>query len=182
MHAQSSKMKEGFISKSGFTLVESMLAVLLFGMIFGAVMMINISGTENWNANETQLQLQQNMRLAIARLSDDLRQAGTSSVVNVTAGGAVQNSIVFRTVTGVNSGTAQWSANTITYDVNSNQLRRTVGLGTPSVSATNISSASFERKSSTPDIVDVIIMGSKDTFRGRTMTITGSFSVQLRNG
>jgi Tfp pilus assembly protein PilW len=169
-------------SRAGFTLVEAMMAIVLFVMLFGATILVYISGTESWNANETALQVRQDLRRAITRISEDLRKAGTSSIVNVAAGGGPQATITFRTVTGIASGVATWSSNTTTYSVSGGHLLKQVGLGTPTTAATNISSVSFERESSTPDIVDVTIVGSKDSFKGRDFTVTGTFSVHLRNG
>ncbi|HLF19114.1 MAG TPA: prepilin-type N-terminal cleavage/methylation domain-containing protein [Candidatus Omnitrophota bacterium] len=168
-------------SRSGFTLVEAMVAVILFSLLFGASMLIYLSGNESWHTNSVRLELQQEIRKGMSKVMDDLRQAGTS-VVSINADGTWNPTISFRTVTGVSGGSASWSTNLITYSVSSDQLVRQVGLSTPGVVAIDIDSVQFRRQASTPDIVEVNLVAQGTTYRGRTLSISADFSIQLRNG
>jgi type II secretory pathway pseudopilin PulG len=172
-------------SSFGFTLVEAMLAVVLFTMLFGATLLIYISGTESWQANSVRLELQQEVRKSMSRIMDDLREAGTSSVIDVLPGAGWNNTVTFRKAAGISNGVVVWDGNTTSYYVggtNSDQLIKKIGISTTSVAALNITTVQFRRQSATPDIIEVNLVASKNTFKGRNLSITSNFSIQLRNG
>ena len=54
-------------TEKGFTIVEAMLAIVLFSMLFGATLMIYLAGSESWQTNsahgcETQVTPQKRTR------------------------------------------------------------------------------------------------------------------------
>ena len=75
----------GYVPKhqSGFTLVELLVVILIFGIFAGAVYSLYIAHMKTVIAREEVLDVQQNVRIAMDRLTRDLRMAGflTSPVI-----------------------------------------------------------------------------------------------------
>lgn len=62
--------------QSGFTLVELLVVILIFGIFAGAVYSLYIAHMKTVIAREEVLDVQQNVRIAMDRLTRDLRMAG----------------------------------------------------------------------------------------------------------
>ena len=178
-------MKLSLKNESGFTLVETIVAVMLFTLLWGACVLIYISGSDSWQTNSVRLELHQEVRRAIARVTEDIRESGTGSITDVPADGNWYDTITFRKASSVSSGNIVWAANTTSYYVGGaglDQLIEQTGVSTTGVAALDITSVQFRRQSATADIVEVNMVASKDTFRGRNLSVTVNFDIQLRNG
>lgn len=174
-------------NQSGVTLVEALVTVIIFTVILGACYMLLISGTDAWEANDTKMQLQQDLRKALGWISEDLRQSGTGVISDVPADGTPYSSITFNKVSGVSGGAIVWDTSAVAYSLSGTDLERQVGSQTPTVIAQNVSSLAFQRSSSTPKIVEVSIAAQEQTTRGKSMTgkayiqASEDFKIYLRN-
>ncbi len=72
------------MNNKGFTLVEILVVTLIFSFIVAGTFMTMHSGQEAWRQDETQIQLQDDMRQAIARISSELRLSGSYSDQSIT--------------------------------------------------------------------------------------------------
>src|SRR3989338_7540251 len=161
-----------FKNHQGVTLVEMMTTVVIFAFILGICYSLLISGSDSWQTNSVQVELQQELRKAMDWVSQDLRQAGSASITNVPANGTVYTTITFRKSAGASGGNLVWDSNTTTYSLGGaggTQLLRQVSWQTASVIAQNIESVQFSRQASTSNIVDVSLQAQKATLRGKTL-------------
>lgn len=169
-------------SKSGFTLVETMVTVLLFTFLFGASFAILISGSDAWEINKAKVELQQELRKTMDWMKQDLRQTGDAGIVNVPDDDIWYDAITFSTAAGVSGGSIVWSADVIRYtlDAGVNQIHRVLGSDDKLI-ASNITSLQIRRPSSTPNIVEVAIEAQTDTPKGVTISDSADFEVKIRN-
>lgn len=166
----------------GFTLPEALVTVLIFSIILTASTVLLLAGTDSWQVNEVQIELQQELRKSMDWIAKDLRQAGPASIVDVAAGGGSQPDINFAIASGTVGGAVNWSSN-IQYvrgGSDGNQLQRIQG-GTARLIARNITGLQFLRQSASPDLVEVTLQAQRTSAKGRLITDTLNFQVQLRN-
>jgi Tfp pilus assembly protein PilW len=62
-------------SSKGFSIVELLIAIGLSSLVVTAVFMVYFSGTKAWNRAENQMEVQQNLRIAMNTLSTEVRKA-----------------------------------------------------------------------------------------------------------
>lgn len=166
--------------RRGFTLAESMVTIMIFAIIIGALYVALRAGDENWQTNKTRMELQQELRKAMEWMKFELMQAGNASITNVPANGTSYTTITFKVPTGVSNGSITWDANSIVYQVSSNQLQRVYN-GATRILATNITTLQFERQATTSDILEVSLTAQGTTVKNKTVTRQINFEVQLRN-
>jgi len=162
-----------FKDHRGVTLVEVMTTVVIFSFILGICYALLISGSDSWETNSARVELQQELRKAMDWITQDLRQAGSASIVNVPADGNAYTSITFRKSAGVSGGNLVWDSSTTRYflgGTGGTQLLRQVGAQTASVIAQNIQSLQFSRQTSTANVVNVSIQTQKTTLRRKMLT------------
>ena len=168
----------------GFTTVEVLVVVFIYSIIAGSCYVALISGNTSWQVTSAQVELQQELRKGMDAMSEDLRQAGASSITNVPADGIWYNTITFKICTGVSSGNISWSSNTIQYVIGSganvNQILRKSG-SQSKVIAQDIQTLQIRRQSSAPNIVEVSLLAQKNTSGGRLLSLNSNFSAKLRN-
>lgn len=195
MHAQKQKKERGF------TLVEVMVASLIFLIALGTILNIYISGSEVYENNKIQTDLQAQTRLALNFMSGELANATKTtapigqSPPNISIPAApgnntmtfylpvfVQDPITFKPRVSISAGgIIVWdSANPIVYQYNAGNrtLLRTVG-GTQTVVARDVASVQFTNASSFEVMVALTL--SKNTPRGRSISSTLSSIIRLRN-
>ncbi len=179
-----------FKGRQGLTLVEALVTVIIFSFILGICYMILISGSDSWETNSVRVELQQELRKAMDWITQDLRQAGSASIVNVPANGSAYTSITFRKAAGVSGGSITWDSSTTQYSLGGTggtQLLRQVGSQTAAVIAQNIQSLQFSRQASSSNVVNVSLQAEKATLRGKTLTgkapiqASMSLKIYLRN-
>ncbi|ACV63482.1 hypothetical protein Dtox_2703 [Desulfofarcimen acetoxidans DSM 771] len=69
------KARSGIYKSRGFTLIEIMLAVAMAGIIFTSIFNIYIRGVLFWHQRQDRNEVSESMRIAMDRLSRELRQA-----------------------------------------------------------------------------------------------------------
>lgn len=166
----------------GFTLVEVLMTVVIFAVLFGVCFTILLSGSDSWQVNSTQMQLQQNLRRAMNWIKEDLIEAGQSTITNVPANGSWYNTITFSVPSGVSGNAITWASPSIQFllgGASSNELQRTSG--TTKTVAQYIQSLQFRRQATSPTIVEVSLQAQKNSVKGTPVTMTKSFKVKLRN-
>jgi prepilin-type N-terminal cleavage/methylation domain-containing protein len=101
------------LKKSGFSLMEMLVTMLIFGIMTVGTYGVFMSAQEFWVASKTQVELQQETRKAMQRMINELRQSGNLSITNVPADGTWYSTITFKTPSGVTTGSITWNADTI---------------------------------------------------------------------
>ncbi|MBI5024365.1 MAG: prepilin-type N-terminal cleavage/methylation domain-containing protein [Candidatus Omnitrophica bacterium] len=176
-----------FKDHRGATLVEMMVTVIIFAFILGICYSLLISGSDSWETNSARVELQQELRKAMDWITQDLRQAGSASIVDVPADGATYTSITFRKSAGVSGGNLVWDASTTRYllgGTGGTQLLRQVGSQAASVIAQNIQSVQFSRQAGTANVASVSLQTQKTALRRKMLTGTApslTLKIYLRN-
>ncbi|MBP9855403.1 MAG: hypothetical protein KBD53_11105 [Candidatus Omnitrophica bacterium] len=63
----------------GFSIPELMVAIAIFIAMMGGVYMSMAAGQDSWGTTSLQIELQQNLRLALEKVSKELRETGSNS-------------------------------------------------------------------------------------------------------
>ena len=175
----------------GYTLIEVLVTVVIFAVLTAAINAVLLVGESSWQTNSVRTELVQEVRKAVAKMENDLRQTGPSALYDKlpTADGTEYESIKFQRAIGVQNGNIKWNQTSPLNPIytefkldegDSNQLQRIEGSVTEVV-AQNIQTLEFSRQAATPDIIEVILETQKDTVKGRTIAVNFSFKVQMRN-
>ncbi|MDI6705416.1 MAG: prepilin-type N-terminal cleavage/methylation domain-containing protein [Bacillota bacterium] len=61
--------------KGGFSLVELLVSLGLIGLVIAAAGLLYFSGVKGWERSENQVEVQQNLRIALNTLSTEVRKA-----------------------------------------------------------------------------------------------------------
>ena len=176
------KKPDFFNNRSGFTLPEVMVTLLLLTAVSALTLSLMLSGSRSWQLNKTQILLQGELRKSAEWIKEDLRQTGSAGITNVPANGTWYTTITFQKVTGTSGGVATWSTSYIYAlgGTGNTDLRRTDN-GTTRAIAYNITVLQFRRQAATANIMEVNLTAQTRTEQGRTITISSSFEIKLRN-
>ena len=182
------------MTKSGFTLVETIVAGgLLVSM--SLIAMLWLTGTSTlWWTSTTQAQVRSDMQQSMSRMTAELRSATRSaagSPPNAVIPAAPGNTtITFYLPTGTivdAIGNIDWDlANAIQYNyaAASQQIQR-VRAGQTVILANNVTSATFDALNTNatllPNEVRITMTMQKPTPQGRTVSSTSIVTVKLRN-
>ena len=170
-------------NRSGFTLPEVLVTILLLTAVSALTLSLMLSGSRSWQLNKTQILLQGELRKAGEWIKEDMRQSGSSGITNVPANGTWYTTITFQKVTGASGGATTWSAQNYIYALggtNNTDLRRTDN-GVARAIAYYITVLQFRRQAATANIMEVNLTAQTKTEQGRTITMTSSFQINLRN-
>jgi prepilin-type N-terminal cleavage/methylation domain-containing protein len=174
--------------KKGFTLLETMIVLLIFGIVLGAIFTAMTMGRLSWYSGDAQVEVQQETRKGLSRMVRELRQTSSSFLQDgqgedVPADGRYYGKITFKMPAGLDdSGGIVWSDD-ITYSLgglNNKQLLRTEG-GQSIVLANNITLLQFRRGSTTQELLEINLQAEKKTIREQIIQSTLSSQVKLRN-
>ena len=154
--------------KSAFTLVELLIASVIFSVILACLFFLLNIGQLSFSINSAKLDLQSYVRLVMDRLIKDVRD---TNILEINSNNPSVNHIKFRKVTGIdnNSGSYTLSANYIDYDYNiaTGELIRSIIDGTGTVLQSsifdNIVQSPFYSAPATP-LVAGAILSSKSLF------------------
>jgi prepilin-type N-terminal cleavage/methylation domain-containing protein len=150
----------------GLTLVEILVAILIFSIIMIAIGLTVVAGKNALFTSDTPTQLRQNLLFSIMSMSRELRET-TPSKTNL-AEGASSNSITFQVPFDNNAdglivdavGNIEWSSN-ITYSLNgTGQLIRTQE-GATSIISPNIATLQLSRPVGRDKIIQIDIAAQK---------------------
>lgn len=92
----------------GFTLVEMVVALGLFGLALGGLAMISGSSQRAYSHGTVSAHLESRMARTMGHVSDELRHAGAASVA-FPAGGGVPAEVAYTQALGFVDGQVQWS-------------------------------------------------------------------------
>jgi len=156
-------------NKTSLTLVEILVSVFILAIIVLSVTSLLYLGDLNWRRGSILLELQQKARLAMDRMSRELRQAQSSSISITNEGKNISFSIP-----DLSGGTYD-----ITYylDTNSNQIIREYPEGTTKILGNNVSSLDF---SLSGDTLTITLQVSK-SLRQTPLSFVLKEKVKLRN-
>ncbi|MFT5387315.1 MAG: prepilin-type N-terminal cleavage/methylation domain-containing protein [Lysobacterales bacterium] len=174
---------KNFRRQDGFTFVEMMLSVAVMSIITGGLFSALSVGEGSWKVNTTKITLQQDLRTSMDWMKYDLQEAGLTSIVDVPADDAWYPSITFQVPSGILGGSINWNANSIQFiqgGSDSTDLYR-IQNSVTKVLGGNIKTLQFRRLSTSSDIVEVVMIGERDTTSGITVTYQMDFDVALRN-
>ncbi len=150
----------------GLTLVEILVAILIFSIIMIAIGLTVVAGKNSLFTSDAPTQLRQNLLFSIMSISKELRET-TPSKTNL-AEGTNSSSITFQVPFDNNAdgvivdtvGNIEWSSN-ITYSLNgASQLIRTQG-GTTTIISPNIAILQFSRPLGKDRIIQIDITVQK---------------------
>lgn len=174
--------------RQGFSLVEALVSVFIFSLLFAALFMVLYGGQASWYTADTQTEVNQKARRPVLTMVKELRQTRSSEIIDVPADGNNYNTITFKIPEDVDGdgdvidalGRIEWSGN-INYSLNAdNQIIRTTPSG-PLVLADNISSLQFMRPVGSSDVIQISVTAQKNTVWGRNLESTISSSFKMRN-
>ena len=156
-------------NKTSLTLVEILVSVFILAIIVLSVTSLLYLGDLNWRRGSILLELQQKARLAMDRMSRELRQAQSSSISITNEGKNISFSIP-----DLSGGTYD-----ITYylDTNSNQIIREYPEGTTKILGNNVSSLDF---SLSGDTLTITLQVSK-SLRQTPLSFVLKEKIKLRN-
>jgi prepilin-type N-terminal cleavage/methylation domain-containing protein len=174
------KKNSKLISRQGFSLMETMVTMLIFSFVAGALYAAAAIGEVSWQANKVRVEVSQELRKAMGWMEYELQQAGDSSIVDVPADGAWYTTMTFKIPDGVENGDIHWGENTIQFILSGTDLHR-IEAGTDKTLAQNIVSLQFRRQAASANILEVALQSQKNTVKGETLTADLNFEVQLRN-
>ena len=153
--------------KSGFTIVEMMVTLVISVVIFGVLFSFLLAGQRSWHTEEGYIQVGQEARRAMGRMTRRLRG---SEIISCTAG-----SVTFC----LNSNTNTYTIDSA--DINNDGLTNQIvyfGSGGTNVVANFIEDVSFTNGVSG---LTIGITASKETLQGDTVANTVSGKITLRN-
>lgn len=167
-----------------FTLVETMVTMVLLAVILVPVFLVLNLGQQSWFRSDANIQLRQEIARAGMTMQRELKETRPSRI-NISLGNS-SNSIIFSVPQDTNNdgsildaaGTIEWSPN-ITYSLNgSNQIIRTTG-GNSAIVANHITILQFQRTQDS--IVRINITASKASDTGHLAQDTEQIVVKMRN-
>lgn len=154
---------------TGFTLLEILVAILIFSFIIGGIYGVLTISKANYDTNLVSLNLQRQARQGMSRLIREVRQAYLASIVDK---GVNRDSITFNTP----------NASGIKYSLVSGQLKRECPACTDIIIANDITALAFPAITGN---LQKITLGASKTFRslGQEQTLTFSLTdqVEVRN-
>ena len=167
-----------------FTLVETLVSILIFAIIAMSIFLVMSIGQRSWFTGDASMEVRQQIIIALTRMNSELAET-TSSQTNLTANVPV-TSITFKIPHDNNGdgtvvdtlGNIEWST-PIIYSLNaSNQLIRSYA-GTTSVIGNDISSLQFTNTQSR--LIQVDITAQKTDNMGKLLQDTEQSIIKMRN-
>ncbi|MGE0268998.1 MAG: PilW family protein [Candidatus Omnitrophota bacterium] len=208
----------------GFSLVELMVAVAILTAMMGGVYMSMAAGQNSWANTALQIELQENLRLTLEKISKELRESGSNGAgvmqvtINDNAGVNSSDVIQFfmpviceagQTIIDNNGDVANWGApltwgctdstcmdadddcSTVEYSYleyainNNNQLERRVRNAANALVRTDIFAQKISDFQAAMSVdqneVTITVTALGTSMKNRTMTMTNSMVVYLRN-
>lgn len=178
------------------TLVELIVSIAIFAMVaLGLIIVLNYT-RGSIEIFQTTSSLEEEIQNALNVMTNELRQTRAAKITAgpVNADGLWYNSISFAIPYDIDSdadiinatGAMEWSDQnpqnwTVSYAFSGTQLRRTAGDNRNPILANNITSVSFRRQIATPGLIDVSVSGQMTTYLNRTVQISITDSVEMRN-
>ncbi|RKY35942.1 MAG: hypothetical protein DRP78_04840 [Candidatus Omnitrophota bacterium] len=175
---QIKKCKVFLYNKNAFSLVEIMVVSATFVIVALGVFNALAGGRRAYEVSAVQIDLHFQTRKAMRALTQELSQAGVSSV-NINAS---NDQIIFKVPVSFSAGTIAWSAN-IQYflgGINGEELMRIdTATGQTQVLAQHINTLFFSQPS--VDIIEIGLLAAKQSRQGDNLQMQLVSQVALRN-
>ncbi|HAA90664.1 MAG TPA: hypothetical protein DCE07_08895 [Peptococcaceae bacterium] len=71
---------DGFVDERGFTFVEVIVAMTILAFVVTIVSLLYVSGYRNYGREEQRIEVQENLRIAVKKMSQKIRQADPESI------------------------------------------------------------------------------------------------------
>ena len=169
--------------KDGFTLLEVLVASVVFILIIGITVSVLIVGKASWYMGAVHIELQQDLRRATDWMMDEFRHTGSGYIAGVPPDGSWQNTITFNRVAGEASGYKTWDPAPVQYalgGINNMQLIRTYG-NEQRILGNNILGFQVRRMAMSPGIIEVQMQAQKRAVSGHLIGDNIRFETKLRN-
>lgn len=170
--------KQAPFSLWGLTLLEVMVVVAIFSVIFAILLTVFASGRVSFQTQDTQIELQQEVRRAVDRMVLEMHQAGSATISTTLA---TNDTVTFQIPTGFDAnGNVVWGPS-IQYfrgGLNNSQLIRTYN-GTNTTLANQVASLVFSAPSS--EIIAINISMNKTSLSQAALQANMTTRVRLRN-
>lgn len=150
----------------GYTLVEVMVVMFILAVLSGGIFMVMSSGRQSWDISEARTALQLELRKAMSRISDDLKQSSVnqafidSGLTTNFPTGVSYPAIYFKVPQGISNATGaiEWNSSSISYALVNNIVTRADGAGALKISS-NITGMNFTRIAN--DVFQIRLSGQK---------------------
>ncbi|HPZ42544.1 MAG TPA: prepilin-type N-terminal cleavage/methylation domain-containing protein [Bacillota bacterium] len=146
-----------YTGNRGYTLVEAMVALTIFAIVVTAVLSVYLHGHASYLENNHKIEVQENLRIALNKISRDLRQA-KSDLKIYKQDGSLSND---GTGTQISFLTASGEKVMYCYDQTGKEVELKIGAtGSPQPVVSNIEGLEFQYNSDKKTIV-IYIKGKK---------------------
>ena len=167
-----------------FTLIETLVSVLIFSIIAMSIFLVMSIGQRSWFTGDASMEVRQQIIVALTRMNSELAET-TSSQTNLTAN-VPATSITFKIPHDNNGdgtvvdtlGNIEWSTPIIYSCDASNNLKRTYA-GTTLIIGRDISSLQFTNTQSR--LIQVDITAQKTDNMGKVLQDTEQSIIKMRN-
>ncbi len=175
--------------KKGYTVVEVMVVLFIIAVVSSGMFMVLSSSKQTWDTTETRTAVQGELRKAILRISDDLRQTSMSQaftdsgLTTKLSTGGVYSAIYFKVPQGIDNsnGSIIWNSTAVSYTLSGGVITRANGT-TQLPIASDITGLNFTRLPN--DVVQIDVSGQKvKAVEHGTATVNASLesAVAVRN-
>lgn len=163
--------------KRGFTILELLVAMVIFTMMMGLLGVVFIGGRNHAMLTDTKMNLQTSVRDSLTSMSLEIRESSPSRVA-IGGGGSTLTFQIPASVT--NSGTIAWSS-PVTYRIGGNgkQLIRNDGAGNTTILANDVQSVNFSFVDANTVVYSVTTQ--RTTIEGRNISATLTGDARFRN-
>lgn len=183
-------------ARRGITLVELMIALVIFLLVSGAVVLAIFSAQRSLSTGSGQVVLTVELRKSLDRMARELVESGASHIQRPLANGVWDTVLAFQVpkyrdsdgtvVLNADGTIAEWS-NLVTYQLGTeNRAFRIVAPSAPDpevreVLASHITELRFRRDSLRADVVEIQMTASTITEHGQVMSRTMGTQIKVRN-
>mgnify|MGYP000853782472 FL=1 len=145
------------VDNRGFTLVETMVALTIFAIVVTAVLTVYLQGYAGYLKNNQKIEVQEDLRIALNRISRDLRQANGDLKIFEQDGSLSSDGVG----TGISFLIASGETVTYSYDQTDKEVEvKKGGSGSPQPIVSNIDGLEFQYNSA-KKVVTIYIKGKK---------------------
>ncbi|MFH1868297.1 MAG: prepilin-type N-terminal cleavage/methylation domain-containing protein [Candidatus Omnitrophota bacterium] len=162
--------------RTGFTLVEMLVSMVIFLILLSAVHMVMSTGQKTFYSGSVSVDIQHELRKLKEYMVKELMQ-GREMNVAITNGDTIDFSIPS---TVDNGGSITWQPIRYRHEADLRQVLRD-SQGSTKVIANNITTLALAQIVSEPHLINVAATSEKTGVMGRTITYISGFDVRLRN-
>ncbi|MCM8813358.1 MAG: prepilin-type N-terminal cleavage/methylation domain-containing protein [Candidatus Omnitrophica bacterium] len=166
---------------AGFTLVEVMVAAGIFMLVVGMIFGVLSGGRRAWLTSEAQIDLHQQARQAMQRITDELVESGPGTVSILTVS-ADEDRLIFRPPLSFSGGVITWGDQiqfSLGGDTGEQLVRTNLATGQAEIFHNYITQLHFQQLAA--DLYEVVLVLQRQSLLGETLQLQLSTQVALRN-